>query len=132
MSINCVIYLNSNQSYFPSSVSPIRFVQQVEVVTALATPRTNALSTAALLTDHVHLDSASVALVIFQFLSNQLFNNYTNPLKLYTVTISSCGSRTSLNGTYWTNPGYSSSYATAGECTLAVTKCNSNICQLRC
>ncbi len=49
-----------------------------------------------------------------------------------TVTISTCGTTTSLNGTYWENPGYTSSYYTAGQCSLYVTKCSTNICQLRC
>ena len=30
------------------------------------------------------------------------------------------------------NPGYSTSYTTAGQCSLYINKCSSNICQLRC
>ena len=50
---------------------------------------------------------------------------------LVKVTISTCGTTTALNSTYWENPGYTGSYYTAGQCSLYVTKCSSNICQLR-
>ncbi|KAI9562819.1 hypothetical protein GHT06_010274 [Daphnia sinensis] len=47
------------------------------------------------------------------------------------VTIQTCGSTTSLNSTYWQNPGYTNSYTTAGQCSLYVTKSSSDVCQLR-
>ncbi|XP_046449578.1 uncharacterized protein LOC124198011 [Daphnia pulex] len=47
------------------------------------------------------------------------------------VTIQTCGQTTSLNSTYWQNPGYTNTYTTAGQCSLYVTKSSSDICQLR-
>lgn len=47
------------------------------------------------------------------------------------VSISTCGSTSQLNNTYWTSPGYSNSYSTAGQCTFYATKCGENICQIR-
>ncbi|XP_044587694.1 uncharacterized protein LOC123267210 [Cotesia glomerata] len=42
-----------------------------------------------------------------------------------------CGSVTSLNNTYFVNPGYSYSYAGGQRCTITVYPCNSDVCQLR-
>ncbi|XP_023345542.1 uncharacterized protein LOC111714628 [Eurytemora carolleeae] len=46
-------------------------------------------------------------------------------------TISSCGSSSSNNITYITNPGFPSTYTTAGTCTYTINKCQNDICQLR-
>uniref|UniRef100_A0A034WPS7 uncharacterized protein LOC105232641 n=1 Tax=Bactrocera dorsalis TaxID=27457 RepID=A0A034WPS7_BACDO len=42
-----------------------------------------------------------------------------------------CGSTTSYNNTYFYNSGYPGTYAGGGRCTIVVSKCDSNICQLR-
>ncbi|GFG39627.1 hypothetical protein Cfor_02901, partial [Coptotermes formosanus] len=42
-----------------------------------------------------------------------------------------CGSSTNLNCTYFTNPGFPGMYTGSGQCNIMVSKCNSNICQLR-
>ncbi|XP_039963800.1 uncharacterized protein LOC120776840 [Bactrocera tryoni] len=42
-----------------------------------------------------------------------------------------CGSSTSYNNTYFYNSGYPGTYAGGGRCTIVVSKCDSNICQLR-
>ena len=47
------------------------------------------------------------------------------------VCLTSCGQTATVNNTYWANPGYSSTYSTAGQCSLTVKKCASNICQIR-
>jgi len=48
-----------------------------------------------------------------------------------TVLVSTCGSTITRNNTYWRNPGFSNAYSTAGQCSVTVQKCTSNICQLR-
>jgi len=47
-----------------------------------------------------------------------------------TICITTCGKTATVNNTYWGNPGYSSTYSTAGQCSLTV-KTSSNICQVR-
>ncbi|XP_069702658.1 uncharacterized protein [Periplaneta americana] len=42
-----------------------------------------------------------------------------------------CGSTSNLNCTYFSNPGYPGLYTGNGRCSISITKCNSNICQLR-
>jgi len=42
-----------------------------------------------------------------------------------------CGGTVSNNRTYIRNPGYSSSYTTAGTCTWTLAKCANNICMIR-
>ncbi|XP_008558691.1 uncharacterized protein LOC103579154 [Microplitis demolitor] len=42
-----------------------------------------------------------------------------------------CGSVTTLNNTYFVNPGYYSSYEGGERCTITVYRCNSDVCQLR-
>ncbi|XP_069701068.1 uncharacterized protein [Periplaneta americana] len=42
-----------------------------------------------------------------------------------------CGSTSNLNCTYFSNPGYPGLYTGSGRCSISITKCNSNICQLR-
>ena len=42
-----------------------------------------------------------------------------------------CGGTISRNRTYIRNPGYSSSYSTAGTCTWTLAKSQTNICQIR-
>lgn len=41
-----------------------------------------------------------------------------------------CGNTTSSNNTYFTNPGFPSSYAGGTSCTLTIQKCNPWICQV--
>ncbi|KDR21501.1 hypothetical protein L798_02965, partial [Zootermopsis nevadensis] len=43
----------------------------------------------------------------------------------------SCAATTSLNFTYFTNPEYPRAYTSSARCSITVSKCNSNICQLR-
>jgi len=43
----------------------------------------------------------------------------------------SCGGTISQNRTYIRNPGFPSSYSTAGTCTWTLSKCSSDICQMR-
>ena len=50
---------------------------------------------------------------------------------IYLVLETVCGKTVTRNNTYWQNPGYSSAYYTAGQCSLYVKKCEANICQLR-
>ena len=45
--------------------------------------------------------------------------------------IQTCGTTVSDNCTYIQNPGYSSTYTTAGTCTYTVKQCSSNICRIR-
>jgi len=47
-----------------------------------------------------------------------------------TVCITTCGKVATLNNTYWGNPGYPSTYSTAGQCSISVQK-TSDICQFR-
>ena len=47
------------------------------------------------------------------------------------VCITTCGKTISVNNTYWGNPGYPSTYNTAGQCSLTVKKCSPDICELR-
>ena len=47
------------------------------------------------------------------------------------VFVSTSGSTITKNNTYWTNPGYSSSFTTSGQYSVYVKKIDSNICQLR-
>jgi len=44
---------------------------------------------------------------------------------------STCGGTTSVNGTYFQNPGYSSTYNEVSSCRLTVNKLNDGVCQLR-
>jgi len=48
-----------------------------------------------------------------------------------TFTVTTCGSTVTNNCTYVQNPGYPSSYTTAGTCEYSVTPESSDICQLR-
>jgi len=45
--------------------------------------------------------------------------------------VSTCGSTISNNVTYITNPGFPAAYTTTGTCSYTVSKCSSDICQLR-
>jgi len=45
--------------------------------------------------------------------------------------VDTCGGTISTNRTYIRNPGYPSTYTTAGTCTWTFEKCSSNICQIR-
>jgi len=45
--------------------------------------------------------------------------------------LDTCGGTISNNRTYIRNPGYSSTYTTAGTCTWTLAKCATNICQMR-
>ena len=47
---------------------------------------------------------------------------------LVTVT---CGGTTSVNGTYFQNPGYPSTYNSVSSCRLTINKCTEEVCQLR-
>jgi len=47
-----------------------------------------------------------------------------------TVCITTCGKVATLNNTYWGNPGYPSTFSTAGQCSISVQK-TSDICQFR-
>ena len=47
---------------------------------------------------------------------------------LVTVT---CGGTTSVNGTYFQNPGYPSTYNSVSSCRLTINKCTEDVCQLR-
>jgi hypothetical protein len=42
-----------------------------------------------------------------------------------------CGSNTDLNCTYFTSPDFPSLYTRSERCSISVSKCNSNICQVR-
>lgn len=42
-----------------------------------------------------------------------------------------CGTASSINNTYFFNPSYPGTYADSGTCTFRITRCNSDICQLR-
>jgi hypothetical protein len=42
-----------------------------------------------------------------------------------------CGSSTNLNCTYFTNPDFPKLYTRSDRCSISVSKCNSNICQVR-
>ncbi|XP_077301760.1 uncharacterized protein LOC143922409 [Arctopsyche grandis] len=42
-----------------------------------------------------------------------------------------CGGTTNVNGTYFSNSGFPNSFNAGGRCALTVTRCNSDICQLR-
>ncbi|XP_036336598.1 uncharacterized protein LOC118746796 [Rhagoletis pomonella] len=42
-----------------------------------------------------------------------------------------CGSSTSYNNTYFYNSGYPGTYGGGGRCSIVVTPCDANICQLR-
>ena len=48
----------------------------------------------------------------------------------FLVCITTCGKVATLNNTYWGNPGYPSTYSTAGQCSISVQK-TSDICQFR-
>lgn len=50
-------------------------------------------------------------------------------LDAFTVQIS-CGSVTSFNCTYFTNPGFPGVYTSTEQCKITVYRCNSNICQV--
>jgi len=47
---------------------------------------------------------------------------------LFTAT---CGGTTSVNGTYFQNSGYPSTFDSVGSCQLTVNKCTDSVCQLR-
>ena len=47
---------------------------------------------------------------------------------LFTAT---CGGVTSVNGTYFQNSGYPSTFDSVGSCRLTVNKCSEDVCQLR-
>ena len=51
------------------------------------------------------------------------FESYSIIFLTILVSISTCGSTSQLNKTYWTNPGYSCIYSiTAGQCIFYATK----------
>ena len=54
-----------------------------------------------------------------------------NLIKLLLVFVSTCGKTANRNNTYWLSPGYGNAYFTAGQCSIYVKKCDTNICQLR-
>merc|ERR1719431_1683852 len=45
--------------------------------------------------------------------------------------VDTCGGTISKNRTYIRNPGYPSSYTTAGTCKWTFTKCSTDVCQIR-
>ncbi|XP_023341394.1 uncharacterized protein LOC111711301 [Eurytemora carolleeae] len=47
---------------------------------------------------------------------------------LFTAT---CGGSTNVNGTYFQNSGYPSTFNSVGSCQLTINKCASDVCQLR-
>ena len=49
----------------------------------------------------------------------------------FTVIVTRCGSAVTLNNTYWQNSGYSTTTTTAGQCSITVKECSTNICQFR-
>lgn len=47
---------------------------------------------------------------------------------LFTAT---CGASTAVNGTYFQNEGYPSTFDSVGSCQLTINKCSDSVCQLR-
>lgn len=47
------------------------------------------------------------------------------------VKVSTCGSSVSKNCSYIDNPSYPSAYTTTGDCSYTVTRCSTEICQVR-
>ncbi|XP_033222670.1 uncharacterized protein LOC117176524 [Belonocnema kinseyi] len=54
-----------------------------------------------------------------------------NGLGVCCVFKKNCGSTTNINNTYFMNPEYPLKYQGGEQCSISVTRCNSNICQLR-
>ena len=49
----------------------------------------------------------------------------------FVLVMTSCGSSTSENGTYFVNSGYPSTYDGTGSCELTVIKAHPDVCQIR-
>jgi len=47
------------------------------------------------------------------------------------IKVSTCGSSVSKNCSYIDNPSYPSAYTTTGDCSYTVTRCSTEICQVR-
>ncbi|XP_071452341.1 uncharacterized protein [Hetaerina americana] len=59
------------------------------------------------------------------------FGTCANGIGVCCVVALSCGTTSNFNCTYFTNPGYPGSYTGGDRCTIAISKCNTNVCQLR-
>merc|ERR1712241_1475941 len=47
------------------------------------------------------------------------------------IKVSTCGGSATKNASYIENPSYPSSYSTTGDCSYTVTRCSTDICQVR-
>ena len=113
---------------FPSYDSRTHFAMDLTATMELVWQVRNVLRP----TEELHLepvlpDLACVAQVS-EFISNE---RIISPPFRYLVVVSTCGQTITRNNTYWVQPSYNSSYTTAGQCSVYVKKCTTNICQLR-
>ena len=107
----------------------MRSVMEVMDWTAPATLLPNARASVESLPDHARPDSAFAVQVIPTTVSLNFRKLMYRMFVL--VCITTCGKTATVNNTYWGNPGYSSTYSTAGQCSLTVKKCSPDICELR-